>query len=262
MAKQNEKKTKGAGGKLARSEIIQARLSPRTRFTVELLSRIERRTVSSLIETLIHNAAQTYSASNPESDSENGKTYTLPEVINKAWHVEEPIRLVSLALVAPELLSPDEERICSLIFSTNYFWKCIQVQLIDQHKNELGTAWRPVLSLDCLIKENLLEHWDTLQKPKTTRVKLPFATHIGEKLTTPDNKPIKQEIVTVDTDMDYRDLNPAGQKVWVENMKAAFEIHKKEIDGKGLARFSQEEFEIILNRILNNATSGDNANGS
>lgn len=261
MAKQNEKKAKGAGGKLARSEIIQARLSPRTRFTVELLSRIERRTVSSLIEALIHDAAKTYSANIPaESGSEKGKTYTLSEVVNNVWHAEEPIRLVSLALAAPELLTPDEEKICSLIFRTNYFWKCIKVQLIDQHKNVLGTAWRPVHSLKCLIEENLLERWDDLQKPNVTRAKLPFFTYVGEKLTPPGDKPIKQEIVTVDTDMEFRDLNSAGKKAWVDDIKAAFEIHQKEYSGKGLARFSKEELNQILDNILNQAEGGGHDN--
>lgn len=251
-----KQKSKGAGGKLARSEIIQARLSPKTRFTVELLSRIERRTVSSLIETLIHNAAQTYSASTPEEpDSKKSKNYTLSEVVNNVWHAEEPIRLVSLALAAPELLTPDEERISSLIFRTNYFWKCIKVQLIDQHKNVLGTAWRPVHALECLIEANLLERWDDLQKPNVTRAKLPFFTYVGEKLTPPGDEPVKQEIVTVDTDMGFRDLNPAGQKVWVDNIKAAFEIHQKEYSGKGLARFSREKLNQILDNILSGAES-------
>lgn len=251
-----KQKLKGAGGKLARSEIIQARLSPKTRFTVELMSRIDRRTVSSLIEKLIHDGAQTYWAENPtESSSKKNKKCTLPQLINDVWDVEEPVRLVSLALVAPELLTPDEERICSLILRTNYFWKCIKVELVDQHKNVLGTAWRPVHAIECLVKENLLERWDDLQKPKVTRAKLPFFTYVGEKLTSPGDKPIRQEIVTVDTDMDFRSLNSAGQKVWVEHMRAAFETHKKEHDGKGLARFSREEFDKMMSNALSKTES-------
>src|ERR1700730_16830959 len=58
MANRKPVKKKGAGGKLSRSEILQARLNPKLRFTVELMARLERRTVSSFIEGLIEKAAK------------------------------------------------------------------------------------------------------------------------------------------------------------------------------------------------------------
>lgn len=49
---------KGGGGKLNRSEILQARLNPKLRLGAEIMVRSQRRTLSSLIETLIEAATE------------------------------------------------------------------------------------------------------------------------------------------------------------------------------------------------------------
>src|SRR5579872_1699710 len=49
---------KGGGGKLNRSEIIQARLDPKLHMAAEIMARSERRTLSSFIEKTIEQSAR------------------------------------------------------------------------------------------------------------------------------------------------------------------------------------------------------------
>lgn len=52
--------SKGNGGKLNRSAIIQARIDPKLHMAAEIMAHYERRTLSSLIETLILKAIEKY----------------------------------------------------------------------------------------------------------------------------------------------------------------------------------------------------------
>lgn len=110
---------KGAGGKLNRTEILQARLNPKLRFTLELMARSERRTVSSLIEGLVEKAAKTMEIAIIPRDQAHcsfilpADLPTIKTTVEKAarqiWEVDEAGRFVAFALCTPELLNDYEE---------------------------------------------------------------------------------------------------------------------------------------------------------
>lgn len=268
MAKQNEKKAKGAGGKLARSEIIQARLSPKIRFTVEMLSRLERRTVSSLIETLIDDAAKNYQTKIIiGTGSRKTKNCALADAVTHIWHTEESVRLVGLALAMPDLLTPEEEKICSLIFETNYFWKCVKVKLINHQGKELGIGWSPIYTMECLIKKHLLEYWPQLQRQDVNYQMLPPSTKIGEKIMSLDGNTAGEKIIefgSISSSYHLQDLNDVGREAWIDNIKKIVERHNK-VTGKpkksGLTRehiASLFDYELKAEKAKSERESDDN----
>jgi hypothetical protein len=129
------KKKKGPGGRLNRSEIVQARLSPKIRWAAEILARKERRTVSSLIEGLIEKAAahEIIEVYNHQRGFQNTLYYELPPTrtmqttlqnfIEYAWSSREPERFVAFAMNFPELLTAEECGMWEFISRNPNFWE-------------------------------------------------------------------------------------------------------------------------------------------
>lgn len=92
-----------------KTEIVTLRLDPKTRFGLELLSRKQYRTLSSVVEWAINNALL---------DEDQG----VPQ-LDHIWDVEDADRLVKLALYHPNLLNYEEQVIWKLICENGYFWK-------------------------------------------------------------------------------------------------------------------------------------------
>jgi hypothetical protein len=91
-----------------KTEVVTLRLNPKTRFGLELLSRKQYRTLSSVIEWSINEATAR------EHDG-------IPELDN-IWDVEEADRLVKLALTYPNLLTYEEQKIWKIITENATYW--------------------------------------------------------------------------------------------------------------------------------------------
>jgi hypothetical protein len=142
------KKT-GGGGKLGRSEIVTVRLDPKLRYGVELASRKHRRTASSFIEWAVEQVLQQVIVRD-----HRGEDATIAEAHKLSWDVDEPDRLINLALYYPELLTHDEERVWKLILDHSAFWrtKAEPSALPKRHP------------LDSLLDRSLVrQHWQTLK---------------------------------------------------------------------------------------------------
>lgn len=100
------KKKTGGGGKLARSEVVTVRFDPRVRFALELASRVQRRTVSSLIEWAVDRTLREVKTQAPD-----GRETPISQLLSQIWDVDEADRFLNLALTAPELLTFEEQRI-------------------------------------------------------------------------------------------------------------------------------------------------------
>lgn len=156
-----------------RSEIIQARLSPRIRFMAELMARHQRRTLSSLIEHLVEAASQSYML--PLVVSEEAQirqdlfseyqfqNVPLAEAGNRLWSVDEADRFAALALFVPHLLTPSEARVWQLIRDTPYFWNHFKIRLEDKQGEQIGEQWWPLVDRHGLIAERVREHWPLLR---------------------------------------------------------------------------------------------------
>ena len=168
-----KKSKKGAGGKLIRSEVVQARLSPQLRLMGEIMARQQRRTLSSLIETLIEKAAQTYSIPVMASEKNQTNCYLFGErkykklsvknTVDRIWATEEADRFALFALFLPDLLTATEERVWQLIVECPYFWDHFEINIETRSGKVIDKEKWPMVDYRSLIREHLREHWPLLQ---------------------------------------------------------------------------------------------------
>ncbi len=100
-----------------KGEVITLRLTPRTRYGLELLARQQRRTLSSVAEWAFHEAFKTESIA-----PSTGEEKTLKEALDDLWDPVEPDRLVKLAQKYPSLLTYEEDLIWKVIKEEPSFW--------------------------------------------------------------------------------------------------------------------------------------------
>jgi hypothetical protein len=125
----------GSGGrKLLRSEVLQVRLDPKSRFAVELAAMEERRSLNSFIDNAL--AAMVKQTSHVTKD---GATVSIERVAHSIWHTDEANRFVRMAYLFPELLKEDEQRKWLFICEHRCFWapsdQCINLDDEIKPKN-------------------------------------------------------------------------------------------------------------------------------
>jgi hypothetical protein len=146
-------KKKGGGGKLSRSEIVTVRLDPKLRFAAELAARKQRRTLSSFIEWAIDEATDRIEVTPPTSGHPG---FTVLDALERIWDVEEADRMVNLALMYPQLLTFEEEKVWKLVCECQHFW--VGGVVPDMY----ATAINHVKSQLC--KDRLRNQWENLHK--------------------------------------------------------------------------------------------------
>ena len=104
-------KRAGGGGRLGRSEITTVRLDPKLRFAAELASRIQRRTVSSVLEIALIDFLASQSVTVPGESS----SQPLLKLIERLWDPHEEERFVNFAHACSWLLNAEEDRRWKLI---------------------------------------------------------------------------------------------------------------------------------------------------
>lgn len=129
-----EKKRRGGGGKLARTENVQVRLDPKLRFAAELAAGKERRTLSSFIEWAVERAVKEVSVT---VNSENEKAITAYDVAEDVWDIDESDRFVNIAWQYPGLLTYGEQKRWKFIFEKTEFWQVVQLGADD---SKLGSG--------------------------------------------------------------------------------------------------------------------------
>lgn len=196
-------KKKGGGGKLNRSEILQARLNPKLRLAAEIISRHQRRTVSSLIEVLMEEAMVRHKVpvlSTPAAQVKanllgkmKAQQLSVKEVIDRIWSSEEADRFAGFALFIPELLTPEEDKVWEVITYTPYFWEHFEIRVENKAGKLLDKEPWPVINHKGLIYEHLREHWPLINSilegksdiQKLKNLKLP----IGRMVKKPEDYP-------------------------------------------------------------------------
>src|SRR5439155_22354877 len=91
-----------------KSETLTIRIDARSRFGLDILGRLKRRSVSELVLDEIREVTQR----ELPKRTRDGKQVTLMDAV---WDVFEQDRIVKLALFAPELLSDDEQKLWRVI---------------------------------------------------------------------------------------------------------------------------------------------------
>lgn len=144
------------GAKLSRSETVTVRLDPKLNYLCELAARAQRRTKSSFIEWAIADSLKRVQLPEVPYDQRNfeGEDPTVQEKASQLWHVDEPDRVAALALIAPALLTHEEQLIWRLVRESGYVWK-------GQYDKNGDWKWTP--TEQSLLHERLREHWDTFK---------------------------------------------------------------------------------------------------
>jgi hypothetical protein len=163
MSTKIEKKTA-----LVKTEVVTLRLDPKTKFGLELLSRKQYRSLSSVVEWAINYALQ------------NGTEGI--EDLDNIWDVEEADRLVKLAILQPNLLSYEEQLVWKIIKEHGYFWK----------GNYLNNEWTWQCRLEDAVFQLIRTHYKTI---------LAVARQESSKMTLPAYAQIK--VVNTDNDLPF-----------------------------------------------------------
>lgn len=210
-----KKTAKGSGGKQSRSEIIQARLSPKIRFAAELMARKERRTLSSMIEALVENAAKDFELTITAPNSSGSLYVKLDFILEQLWSSDEALRFVRLAFTFPQLLNAEEEVRWTCIRQTPYFWRCYQMVLVDKNNNEISKRWNPHHSLETLVLENVHQYWNILSQEKIDKEKLPSINQAGGIISAKGHDKDEVAAINVKLNVDLSPLNHQEQQQWL-----------------------------------------------
>lgn len=122
--------TKKGAGTLGKTEVLQFRLDPKSRFSMELAARYQKRTLSSAFDIAVESYIQSFRLKTAndrivsftlDSDTER----PLTALVDKLWDESEAVRLINTAQLAPELLSPEEKLIWRVITNQPLFWRSV-----------------------------------------------------------------------------------------------------------------------------------------
>lgn len=135
-----------------KSENINVRVTPKSRFGIELLARKQRRNLSNVVEWVLQKAMN-----NPNEGlfelAPNGNTHNLLDIL---WNVDEFDRLYYMATFQEDLLTYEEERLIKLIRESELA-KYFQ-EIISKH-----TTTEPHLQIQ-LFCEKIREYYPIFKK--------------------------------------------------------------------------------------------------
>lgn len=117
-------KNQAIKGGRTRSSVVTVRFDPQTKYAAELAARKQRRTLSSYIESAIEENVKHITGFNGEfvQGGYVTKNLSIAEIAWLTWDVDEPDRIINLALYVPELLSFEEQQVWKVVSECDYFW--------------------------------------------------------------------------------------------------------------------------------------------
>lgn len=151
------RRSQTGGAKLGRSETVTVRLDPKLNYLCELAARAQRRTKSSFIEWAIANSLGSVSLPDVRILGENFgevREATLADKTSQLWHVDEPDRVAALALIAPALLTHEEQLVWRHVRENGFLWK-------GSYNKEGEWTWE--VKEKSLIRDRLRDHWETFK---------------------------------------------------------------------------------------------------
>lgn len=161
---------------MGRTDTVSIRLDPRLNYLCELAARSQRRTKSSFIEATI---AEKIDAMHLRNWTDASEDISIGDRASYLWHVRESQRLCSLALVAPHLLTFEEQEIWEVVRETSYFWR----------GNWQGDSWTWKCNEGALIRERVDEYWVKIQQVAAGEADKDALPRIRRTSTTPKREP-------------------------------------------------------------------------
>lgn len=149
-----QKRRKGGGGKLSRTETVTVRLDPKLRYLTELAARKHNRTLSSYIEWTLKTALESEQVRPVDTPAHAAAPETIGTEAEYLWDVDEADRFAKLALRYPHLLTYDEQVRWKLIKENGLLWS-------GRYRNGPTREWVWSVDESSLVYERLREHWET-----------------------------------------------------------------------------------------------------
>lgn len=103
-----------------KTETLTLRLDPKIKYTIELMARIKRQSITSVIEDAVDAAA--LDLDTPVTIEGERKQMSLSFAVGEFWSTDEVVRFINLCAFMPELLTYEEQRIWETIRATPEFW--------------------------------------------------------------------------------------------------------------------------------------------
>ena len=136
----------GAGKK---SEVVTVRLDPKLKYLAELAARKHRRPLSSYIEWAVEQSLSRVWLAEPYNDE--GVSVADAERMHNLWDLDEPDRVVRLALNFPDLLTHEEQLVWKLVRENGVVWK--------GRFPGPSSDWTWEIKEGSVIWDRLREHW-------------------------------------------------------------------------------------------------------
>jgi predicted transcriptional regulator len=139
-------RAEGAGKK---SEVVTVRLDPKLKYLAELAARKHRRPLSSYIEWAVEQSLSRVWLE--ESFNGEGTSVADAERTQHLWDLDEPDRVVRLALNYPDLLTHEEQLVWRLVRENGAVWK--------GRYSGAPKEWTWEVKEGSMIWDRLREHW-------------------------------------------------------------------------------------------------------
>lgn len=107
-------KTTKKKGETSTTVAVGIRIDPKIKFALDLMGRMQKRSLTAVVEWAISNAIAQQRFRGPDE--------TFADAVEKVWSTDESTRFVQQALYMPETLTYDELRIWETIKATKDFW--------------------------------------------------------------------------------------------------------------------------------------------
>lgn len=120
-----------------KTETLTLRLDPKIKYTIELMSRVRRQSITSVIEAAVEAVA--FDLDTPVVIGGKRETWPLANAVSEFWSTDEVARFLGLCAFMPELLTYEEQRIWETIKATPEFWdENIETYMVPYHLPGLG----------------------------------------------------------------------------------------------------------------------------
>ncbi|WP_457788341.1 hypothetical protein [Pseudomonas sp. PL-6] len=131
-------KTTKKKGETTTTVSVGIRIDPKIKFALDLMGRLQKRSLTAVIEWAISNAIA----------QQIGGPYDRPvsQIVDSVWSTDEAVRFVNLCFHLPEALTYDELRTWETIKASSIFWKDqarqqtydnLQIWLVKTNWNEI-----------------------------------------------------------------------------------------------------------------------------
>lgn len=141
-------KTTKKKGETSTTVSVGIRIDPKIKFALDIMGRMQKRSLTAVIEWAISNAISQQLVDTPDGER------AVASVIERVWSTDECTRFVLTCLEMPTALTYDERRVWDTIKLSTDFWR---ISDANSYKDE------PAL-LEWLLMDELRKHWADLNE--------------------------------------------------------------------------------------------------